>query len=410
MTMDGAFGSAVSGNARVLLVVVATVLAAAAGGMAMTGSGQPTAEEVLTDARERYGTATTIVGTAVVTVGHNGTRRSAEVRFAVAEDNRTRVAVAATNRTVVAGSNGSTAWVHLENVTQAGVSEAPIHGIRDRLPGGTVGNARLDGVLRNASVDGPLWIPGAVYTWNVSHDAGDWNGSGGDVAESHQNRSVIRRFAPAWTPENATTERVGTETVGGIEAHLIEIEPAGDRDGSLRIWIATDDAAVLKVQFSAGERVVTVRYTTVRFGVSLADSTFRPPGDAQPETTTAASRAELQAATAFDLPALPPEYAFATGSTIAYGNATVVIQEYTGPANVTVVSTTADGLPVDVTSPPDGANATTRSLGGVTATVARIERGVVVSWEADGLGNAVVVPDSRERATAVAESIIEANE
>jgi hypothetical protein len=194
--------------------------------------------------------------------------------------------------------------------------------------------------------------------------------------------------------------------VGETEAHLIEIRPAGDGQGVLRVWIGTDDSRVLKTELTRGDWTATVRYTNLQFDVSLADSTFQPPGTGPTENTAVDSREELQATTEFNVPALPGTYAFVEGSTVVYGDATVAIGSYTGPENVTVATTTADQLPVGAVSDVE-ANASTVELAGQPATVADSDRGVVVSWERNGVRNAVIVEGSQETAVSVAESIID---
>jgi len=430
---------AVSGNLAVLAVTVAIVLAAAIGGLAVIGTGEPTADAVLEDARDRYASAGSVAGTAVVTVGNGTVNRTAEVAFAYAEDNRSRVAVTASNRTVVVGSNGSVAWIHLR---EAGLTRVvPLSEADDRDNGTAFArNGENATGSRHALVAALVDRYGdrlpASESWNVSHDWNgsygwngsydwnasdferDWNGSDFDYdwnesswsGASDANRSWNESHSGspvwAWTLENATAERVGTAVVDGTAAHLIETEPAGDRESALRVWIATDDARVLKSAFTRGDWTVTVRYRDVQFNMSLADSTFRPPGDGSPGAATVDSRDELQAATAFDVPAAPEGYRFADGSTAAYGNATIAVGTYAGPDNVTIVTTDAGELPTDGATGSAEANVTTVELSGTTATIADTDRGVVVSWEADGLRYAVVSEASRETALSVAESVI----
>jgi outer membrane lipoprotein-sorting protein len=430
MPTEGGSGRAVSGNLAVLGVVLAAVLAAAVGAVAMTGSGEPSADAVLNDARERYASAETVAGSAVVTFGNGTVNRSAEVTFAVAEDNRSRVAITAANRTVVVGSNGSVGWIHFreEGLTRVvplpkdddwGNGTAFAHeGVNEteslRALVAVVADRYGDRLPANESWNGSYGRNGSD-DWNESDVEHDWNGSDRNGSKANGlshgwNGSDPGSLVWAWTRESATAERVGIAAVDGTEAHLIEIEPAGDREGVFRVWIATGDARVLKSEFAHGDWTVTVQYTDVRFDVSLADSTFRPPGDGLPGTTTVDSRDELQAATAFDVPAVPEAYRFADGSTAAYGNATVAVGTYAGPGNVTVVTTDAEQLPIDEATGSGEANATTIDLSGVTASVAETDGGAVVSWEVDGLRYAVVSEESREAAVSVAESIVDGSD
>ena len=411
-------GRDVSRNLGTLVVAVVAVTAAVIGGMAMTGNGAPTADEVLNDARDRYESAESVGGTAVVTVENgNGTvERSAEVTFTLTDHNESRVAVTASNRTAVVGSNGSIGWVHLEEtgLTQAVELSDDVEGLSAVDPSVPA----VDG-NRTASITDTVdelrdrygnLIP-AEKNWNANRTPSPWNLSDGDDewnAGRGWNQSWFGATAWDWTRENVSTERVGTEVVGETEAHLVEIEPAGDGEGILRVWIGTDEANVLKTELTRGDWTVEVRYTTLRFDLSPADSTFQPPGAGPTETAAVDSRAELQAATEFDVPALPEEYTFADGSTIVYGDATVAVGSYTGPENVTVATTTADQFPTGAVS-GGGANASSVELGEQTGTVADTDQGVVVSWERSGVRNAVIVDGSQEVAVSVSESVIDTN-
>jgi len=383
MTADGPPRRATVGSPGVLVVAAVVVAGIAVGAMSMAGSGHPTADEVLTDARERYGSAETIAGTAVVTIEAGNVTRTAEVQFAVTDDNDSRVAVTARNRTVVAGTNGSVGWLHLPGTGLTRVVD---------VSGGEL--------AENAAGD---YAPNASH-WNRSR----WNASEWLPGERNgTHRSGPRALSRAWTPENATAERVGTGTVGDTEVHVIEVTPAGDRNGTVRIWIGTERSTVLRTRFAAGNATVTVRFTDVRFDVSIADSTFRPPGIGPPTTTTTVdSRGELRTATGFPLPRPSgTDYRFVAGSTVRYGNATAAIQRYAGPANATLVTTTAERLPGGVGGVTD-ADAETVELGNTTADVVEAEGRVIVSWSRDGLRHAVVFEGPRETAIELAESAV----
>ncbi|MFB6229233.1 MAG: hypothetical protein ABEH88_11900 [Halobacteriales archaeon] len=422
---------AVSGNAGVLAIAMVVVAATVIGGMVMATDAAPTGDEVLKGAHDRYDSAENVAGTANVTVeaGNGMIERFGKVEFALTDDNESRVAVTASNRTVVAGSNGSAAWVHLEEAGLTRVVDLPENSeiwseidASSMAPGSGIGVSAAEIAALTKRYEDPIPAEGLnvsqkTYPFNLTdtdygfnltdrdYEKGipqAWNGS------QAWNRSAVENMAWAWTPENVSAERLGTETVDGTEAHLVDVELPGDRNATLRLWIGSEESTVLKSQFTVGSLSVTVRYTNVQFDTSIADSTFQPPGAGPAENEMVDSRDELQAATAFDVPLLSDTYTFTTGSTVTYGGATAAIGSYTGPENVTVVATTADTLPIDGAAAE--ANATTVELSGVTASVADTDRGVVVSWEADGVRNAVISEDSREAAISVAESIITGDE
>ena len=434
---DDQSGRAISGSVGVLAIAVVVVAATVIGGMVIATDAAPTGDEVLQDARDRYNSAENVAGTANVTVaaGSGTIERSGDVEFALTDDNESRVAVTVSDRTVVAGSNGSAGWVHLEDAGLTRVVDFPAVpeewsevNISNMALGGGIGASTAEiGVLGeryedlvptdglNASENADPWnLSDGDHDWNLSDGNHDWNLSDGDYTENIPrdwkdsqawNRSAIESMAWAWTPENASAERLGTETIDGTDAHLVDVELPGDRNATLRLWIGSEDATVLKSQFEVRDLTVTVRYTNVQFDTSIADSTFQPPGAGPVGNEMADSRDELQAATAFDVPVLSDEYTFTTGSTVTYGGATAAIGSYTGPQNVTVLATTTDDLPIDGASAAE-ANATTVELSGVTASVADTDRGVAVSWKADGVRTAVVSEESREAAVSAAESII----
>ena len=410
------------------MVAIVVVAGTVVGGMVVAGDTGPTGEAVLEDAGERYQAAENVAGAANVTVdpGTGNAARSAEVVFALTADGESRVGVTVSNRTVVAGSNGSAGWVHLEEVgltrvvnLSDGSGEWTTTDTASPLDAGVGASGLATAALRERFEElvpvEKLNTSRRARLSNLTDGGHDLNLTDGGYAEYTAegwnetdlwNRSAMGLM---WsqTSENVSAERLGTETIDGTEAHIIEVENPDDREGTLRIWVGTEDATILKTQLTAADLTITVRYTDVRFDTSIDDSTFRPPGAGPTENGIVDSRDELQAATAFDVPVLSDAYTFTTGSTVTYGGVTAAIGSYTGPGNVTVVATTASTLPVDGASAATGANATEINLSGVTATVADTDSGVIVSWEADGVRNAVISEDSRAVAVSAAESIVD---
>ncbi len=90
-----------------------------------------------------------------------------------------------------------------------------------------------------------------------------------------------RILSEARTEYDAVYE--GTETVSGVETHVIALTPRGPSDYRLvRVWIATSDRLVRRFMIQQeNEMIRTVTLSRLRPGVTLADSLFRfdvPPG------------------------------------------------------------------------------------------------------------------------------------
>lgn len=392
MQDDSTDRRALSGNPAVLVLAAAVVVGAAVGGLALARQSGPSGDQILTDAEERYESAETVAGAATVTVENDTAERTYEVAFTVTDDNETRLSVDGPRREVVVGSNGSAAWVHSERTGLTRVYSA------DEV------EARLD-----------------------AHREGAANGDGSTLAEAwpedaSKSPADARTLAWDWTRENTTAEVVGTETLAGTEAYVVEVRPRdAERDGTVTLWVATDDSRVLQQRVAGEEGTVTVRFTETRFDVNVADSTFQPPSAETPDVGTVGSFDALAAATSLDLPRIGTgDYEFVGGSTVAYGDATTVVQQYDGPGEVVVVTTTAESVPgvaggtgdadgastAGDASAADSADVETETVGGVTVTVAETDRGVAVSWTAGDVQHAVVSDQSRETVLELIESVI----
>ncbi len=337
----------------VAIVVTALLLAAAAvtataGGMEMlTG---PSGEAILDDAEQRYDSAETVVGAATVTVSNETRSDTAEVTFAATDDNESRVAITGDNGTVVAGTNGSVTWVHDE----------------------------ATGVTRLLS----------------ETDASQFNESQNESAMAAGER--FRTFAFDWTRENTTATRVGTATVGDSETYVVEVESTNEsRDGTITYWVDQDSSVVHKQRYTGENGTVTIRYTETRFDVSVADSTFQPPGVTTPQTVETFD--ELQAGSSVTVPALT-DAEFSEGYIGNDGQTAVAT--YQSP-NVSVVATTT-ALPFQAD------NATQTTVGGVTVNVTSTDDRTVVAWQTDDRTIAVVTDEGRAVALAVAERLVEA--
>ncbi|MBB6647592.1 hypothetical protein [Halobellus ruber] len=328
------------------IVVAAALLfvgVAVVAGLGIADVGDPSGDAILDDAEAQYENAETVVGTATVTVANDTTQRQYNTSFTFGEGNASRVSVSADNRTVIAGTNGSVAWIHDERT----------------------------GITRVISND--------THAGNMTHNASYANES---AAYPHDwdNESVrnvterLRSFAFDWTEANTTATRTGRETLDGTDAWVVEVDPDNaSRDGVVTHWVGVDSSKLLKSEYDRPNATVTVEYTETRFNVSVANSTFRPPESAAGPTFDAFG--PLQNATAMTVPELGNDsYTFAEGRVVAFGGETVITR-YDGPENVTLVATTAG------TDPPEGQNTTTEEVAGVTVNVTETDDGIAVTWD-----------------------------
>jgi len=334
----GAVGAVVVVGALLLVGV------AAVAGLGIADVGDPAGDDILDDAEERYENAETVVGAATVTVANDTAERRYNTSFTIGEDNASRVSVSTDNRTVVAGTNGTVAWVHDE---RTGITR----------------------VVSNGS-DG----------WNATHNASAYNATGEYPADGYDNASVrnaterLRSVAFEWTDENTTATRTGRETVDGTDAWVVAVDPDNEsREGTVTHWVGVDSSTVLKSEYDRPNATVTVEYTDTRFDVSVANSTFRPPESEAGPVFDAFE--PLQNATTLTVPELGNDsYTFEEGRLVAFGGETAITR-YDGPENVTLVATTADP------DPPDDENTTTEEVAGVRVNVTETDEGTAVTWD-----------------------------
>ncbi len=359
------------------VVVVAALLlvgVAAVAGLGIADVDDPSGDAILEDAEEQYRSADTVVGAATVTVANNTTERQYNTSFTFSEGNASRVSVSADNRTVVAGTNGTVAWIHDERT----------------------------GITRVAS--------NASHGANATGNASDVNGSAAPYSGAeYDNDSVrnatdrVRSFVFDWTEENTTATRTGRETLDGTDAWVVEVDPDNEsREGTITHWIGVDSSTVLKSEYDRPNATLTVDYTETRFNVSVANSTFRPPeSDAGPVFD---SLEPLQNATAMTVPELGNDsYTFSEGRLVGFGGETAITR-YDGPENVTLVATTAG------TDPPDDGNTTTEEVAGVTVNVTETDDGIAVTWERADRTVSVFTDADRGTALDLAADTIEATD
>ena len=354
-------------GAVIITGVLLVVGVAAVAGLGLADVGDPTGDAILDGVEDRYGTADTVVGAATVTVENDTTERQYDTSFTFGEGNASRVSVSGDNRTVIAGTNGTVAWVHDE---RTGITR----------------------VLSNGS-----------HAGNGTH-APESNATG-EYADNGSVRNAterVRAFAFDWTEENTTATRTGREAVDGTDAWVVSVDPDNEsREGTVTHWVGVDSSTVLKSEYDRPNATMTVEYTETRFNVSVADSTFQPP---EPDSGVVFdSLAPLQNATTTTVPELGNDsYTFSEGRIAAFGGETVITR-YDGPANVTLVATTAEG------DAPDE-NATTEEVAGETVNVTETDDGVAVTWERADRSVSLFTDADRGTALALTADTIEATD
>lgn len=351
--MTGIPGSRRVGTVLVLIVVLASVGSATASGL--TGQAQtPSGDEILERVEQRYETADTVAGRAVVTTTNGSATVSSNVSFAFARPDSSRFVFERDGETFRTGSNGTVAWVV-----------------------GPQGSVVWDpDVIGRRDVELPTESAGAVsLAAPVGLDAG-----------------------------NLTGTLVGSRTLDGTPTYEVRVQQPGNRtNATTRVWVTKANYTVRRVVTTDGANRTVVDVTQVWFDVSIHESTFQPPADRidAPSFARYDTYEEAQNATTFDLPRLE-DGTLSDATVTTQGGETIVVQryEYDG-ANVTLVSTTATGRLQGVVE-----NATNVRINGRDAAVARRDSGFVVVWTEDDVSNAVVVPGSAERAVAVATRLI----
>ena len=359
----------------VAAVVVAGALllvgVAAVAGLGIADVGDPSGDAILDDAAERYGNADTVVGAATVTVANDTAERRYNTSFTFGEDNASRVSVSGDNRTVVAGTNGTVAWIHDERT----------------------------GITRVVSNESDLNATNA----SASNATGEYPREGYDNESVRNATERLRSFVFDWTEENTTATRTGREAVDGTDAWVVAVDPDNDsREGTVTHWVGVDSSTLLRSEYDRPNATVTVEYTETRFNVSVANSTFEPPDSAAGPVFDAFD--PLQNATSMTVPELGNDsYDFEEGRIVAFGGETAITR-YDGPENVTLVATTADP------DRPDGENTTTEEVAGVTVNVTETDEGIAVTWDRADHTVSLFTDADRDTALDLAADTIEATD
>ena len=340
-----------------MLVVGAVVVALVAGGATGTlpfADPDPDGETVLDRVEQRYDSAETVAGNATVTVENDTATESRTLSFVTADPNRSRVEYRDDHR-YVAGTNGSVAWLYNASSDTVRVREVP-EADRSAMPDAA----------------------------NVSDPVDD----------------------------NTTARTLRTATVDGQEAYVVAVEPTNEsRSWNTTLWVDTDDYRVHRLRTTDGTNRTTVAFDDLRFNVTVHDSAFAPPSDADVTVVSRERYTTFDAAQdATDVSLRRPDgYEFASAVVVTRAGRTVTVGRYTGDANVTVAATT-DDLPYanvtgTATDRTGNATATNVTVAGANATYVALEdRGAVV-WRDDGVTRAVVADLDREELVAVAERV-----
>jgi outer membrane lipoprotein-sorting protein len=343
-----------------LLLAAVLVVATGVVGANLFGAAEErlSGEDVLENVEQRYDGAETVVGTAEVLAADGTDRYAATVEYVAAEGNNSRVTVHANGSTVVAGTNGTHAWVY------------------DPATG-----------LARVYDEGEIEQRHAEYEAELEAEYGSYE-------------QFRERYG-----DNVTATRVGTETVGGQEAHVLRVVSTNESiDTEGRLWVDRKEYTVLKAQATGENGTVTVRFSDTRFGVSVHESTYRPPTDGGREVPDADretydSFGAAQSATALDLPDLRDSYGFEEAVVASYDGETTTTAAYdTEYGTAYVAVTTADRA-------PEGGE--TRRVADRSVTVASAQGGAAAYWTDGDVTTAVVVRGPESSALAVAETLLE---
>jgi outer membrane lipoprotein-sorting protein len=332
------------------LLIVATFMGAAA-----TGD-EPTGQKVLEGVEATYEDAENVVGSAEVTFQNDTERRSANVDFAVAEGNKSRLTVRYENKTVVLGTNGSVGW-----------SYEPTTGI--------------------------------TQTYD------------NDTKESRLEQKVLE--ARERYSDEVRSEYVGTGTVNGEQAHVVEAYSSNETvSETARLWVDKEDSTVLKTEITGENGTVTAVFEDTNLDVNIHRSTFEPPsegGDLVPgaQRETFETVEEAQSVTDLTVPDLSEEYDTKEVLVASYrGEQTVTSTYETDAGDVYVaVTTQREFYPDEDEEGEDSEMGESIDLDNRTGTYVDSQRGSMVYWTEKEVTVAVFTRGPRSTAVEVAESV-----
>jgi outer membrane lipoprotein-sorting protein len=344
----------IRGSLRRRLPLVAVLLVVAATGVAgATLFGGPTADEILDGVEDRYESADTVVGTAEVVATNDSETVSGTVDYVVADDNRSRLTVTGEDRTVVAGSNGTAAWVY---------------------------------------------DPATGLTETVSNES-----------RAEQAETRYTEFRDRYG-DNVTVTRVGTESIDGVATYVLKVNSTNESiDTRGRLWVAQDDFTVQKAETTSEKGTVTVRFTDTRFDVDVHESTFEVPSE-DGRTVPGAERESFdslesaRAATELPVPDLRGSYAFEEAVLASYEDTETATVTYDTDAGEVVVGVTTGDR---IGAAADEADGETRTVAGRTVTVVESDRGSAVYWTDGERTTAVITRGPATTALDAAERLLD---
>lgn len=346
---------------RFLAVAAVVVLAGVAAGVVLDPA-EPGADEIVDGVEERYDGADSYTGVVVVEATYdNGTdtvERTARVRVQYKDPGKYRVDGLGPEKLngTVAATNGSVAWA-------SGPGTTPV----------------VESLTSNQTE--------LVEQVNVS--------------------AALDRLQ-----EDATISKRTTTTLDGEETYVLDVVPKNESyTANATVWVDTDDYRVHKIEAVGAKDGKTLR-TTMRFesfdfGVSIHDSTFKPPADravvsASLDRTEYDSLADARANVdmAVETPAVPSDYAVDRVLVSEQGERATLLVTYENESDqLAVVQSERDPLSgVDT----DGESVT---LGNATGQYQEISDTGVVYWTTDTGTSAVVGSSDRDTLVSVAQSI-----
>jgi outer membrane lipoprotein-sorting protein len=304
--------------------------------------GQPSGDDVLDQAEQRYDAAETITGAATVTVTNDSASKTATVEYAAAEPNKTWAAVTSEDRDYEMGTNGTVVWAVGENQS---------------------------------------------YGRELPEQSAAMNDTTDPVPE-----------------ENVTATLRGTDEVSGESTYVLDLEPTNESVDApnTTLWVDTEDYRVHKLTTDDGTNRTELTVEETNFNVSIDDSQFAPPADRVAITTTETfdSYDAAQSATDMDLPAYE-NGAFEEARYISRPESTAVAQQYDADGeNVTVLTATGASSYLD-----DAENGTAVQVSGQNATAIERDDRTAVYWTEDDVTTGVVVEGATDEAVAVAEEL-----
>jgi len=341
----------------VVLAAVTFLVTATLMGAASTGD-EPTGKDILEDVEQKYESAENVVGSAEVTVENETKEWTADIDFAVAQDNRSRLTVRRENRTAVFCTNVSVGWAY-----------EPTTGI--------------------------------TRTYD------------NDTKEERLEQKALE--ARERYEKEIESEYIETETVEREEAYVVEAYSTNDSvSETARLWVDKEDSTVLKAEVTGENGTATATFGQTEFNVNVHESTYEPPSEggdlvSGAERETFETIGEASSETNLTVPGLSEEYEIEEVLVASYrGKETVTSTYETDSGEVYVAVTTEDSFRSAGPDEKEGkekSETETIDLGDGTATYIESEMGSMVYWTEEGRTVAVFTRGPRSTSVEVAEAV-----